>query len=181
MSFWVWPVFSFNKITKNISFFCACFKNRRLLCFYSFSEFWDAFNLLMHLLVLATHLLKNPSAPFTLSLPVLRNAFDWLFSLLAIKLSVETTSTLFYCRGNRRVGKLIHLSISKIWILWIWVIQAVRDWPGARVVCLWGGGTKQFFGGCSLQATNCSIFFALIFGEDQKTSSSKCGSFFRQF
>ena len=39
MSFWVWPVFSFNKITKNIPFFCACFKNRYLLCFYSFSEF----------------------------------------------------------------------------------------------------------------------------------------------
>ena len=75
------------------------------------------------LLVLATHLLKNPFAPVTLSLPVLQNAFDWLFSLLAIKLSVETTSTLFYCRGNKRVGKLIHLSISKIWILWVWVIQ----------------------------------------------------------
>ena len=74
--------------------------------------------------MLATHLLKNPSAPSALSLPVLRNAFDWLFSLLAIKLSVETTSTLFYCRGNRRVGKLIHLSISKIWILWVWVIQS---------------------------------------------------------
>ena len=34
--------------------------------------------------------------------------------MLAIKLSVETTTTLFYCRGNRQVGKLIHLSISEI-------------------------------------------------------------------
>ena len=117
---WVWPVFSFNKITKNIPFFCACFKNHILPCFYSFSEFRDTFNLLMHWLVLATDLSKNPCAPVN---SILQNAFDWLFSLLAIKLSIETTTTLFDCQGNRQVGKLIHLSISKIWVLWVWVIH----------------------------------------------------------
>ena len=59
---WVWPVFSFIKITKNVPFFGAYFKNRKLICFNWFSKFWDTFNLLMHLLVLATHLFKNPSS-----------------------------------------------------------------------------------------------------------------------